>query len=240
MIDTVQQNLIAEGIANVKEHLRKIRQRITSTRGWNNKKRKAELWQEASAIEDILDNIGELSKVMTKSLEVEKLNLSALVEDIRQMYAPFLEKHSISFHYQITPQLLVKVDQMTFFHIFFNLIHYMGRHANTEAQSFISIEAKPYDNGLVAIYIEDNGNYPTATSPSFDKSYGSKVLDTLAGVGLGVVKEWATAINGSIQMIDKLSPGIKCCLLVPQYTRVSQSEKTNLHLRKPIKVPMVP
>ncbi|HAS44303.1 MAG TPA: sensor histidine kinase [Microscillaceae bacterium] len=213
IIDTVQQRLIREGLMKARQTLLNLRYKLGEHR------KNATLREATFEIEDILENIGNLNVIAATPLETKQFSLRDLVLSIGQMYKPYFRKHHIEFRPQIE-NILVQVDKMTFFHIFFNLIHYMGDFVDKKSRttSFISVEAKPYNEELVAIYIEDNGRYPVDVHQGkqpFDTSYNKRVLDTIAGVGSGVVKEWVIAIKGSIQLVDKLSQGIKCCLLLP-------------------------
>lgn len=213
MIDTVQQKLIQEGLQRARQTLFNLRQRLGTHQ-------KNEAFREATyQLEDILENIGNLNVISANSLEIAQFSLRDLIISIGQMYKSYFHKHQIEFRPRVE-NIQVQLDKMTFFHIFFNLIHYMGRHADNDSKetSFISVEAAPYNAELIAIYIEDNGNYPVDVyqeGQPFDKPYDKRVLDSISGVGLGVVKEWVLAIKGSIQLVNKLSKGIKCCLLLP-------------------------
>lgn len=211
MIDTIQKKLIKRGVADARQRLQKIRQKTM-------KIHKTDLYLETVAVENILRSVEDLNGVeATKTLRIEQLNLQELVENVGQMYTPFLKKHHMDFRSYVTTDLWIKVDKMSFFHIFFNLIYYMVGHVRADEQNrFISIEAKAYNEKLIAIYLEDNGVYLSEeTAQALSKSYDSTVLETLAGVGLSLVKEWVAALKGSIQLIDKPGPGMKCCLLLP-------------------------
>jgi len=62
---------------------------------------------------------------------------------------------------------------------------------------------------ILRIYVEDNGQYlMNETTYSLNKSYDSTVLETLAGVGLSLVKEWMMAMKGSRYTLpgDKVLP----------------------------------
>ena len=210
MIDTIQQKLTLEGVMGALQKLHGIRHRAF-------KFKNSALHQEVMELEDILRNIADVNKASATSLEIRQWSLKELLLDISQMYASFFKKYQIDFKVQSVKGTLIQADKMAFFHIFFNLIYYMGSYADADAQSFISVEAKPYNDQFIAIYLEDNGKYLAILhqkSP-LENSYNRRVLDNIAGVGLTVVQEWVLAIKGSIQLVDKLSQGLKCCLLLP-------------------------
>jgi len=223
MIDTIQQKLTLEGVMGAL-------QKLQSLRRYALKLRNTTLHHEVMELEDILKNIADVNKAPTTSLEIKQWSLRNLMRDIGQMYAPYFSKHQLEFKTQSVKGILIDADKMAFFHIFFNLIHYMGSYADTNAQSFISVEAKPYNEQFIAIYLEDNGKYPASLhqqSP-FEKPYKKRVLDTIAGVGLAVVQEWVLAIKGSIQLVDKLSQGMKCCVLLPGTQNAFLKEKETI------------
>ena len=209
MIDTVHQQLVADGLSEARQRLMEAKK----NRKWS--KARGTL----DEIGDILLNLVSLNKITPKPLEIKHYSLPKLLNSIQQMYAAFFRKQGIAFSVQATPELQVAVDEVTFYRIFFNIIYYMGQHIDAEAAEshFIQVEAKPYSDQLVAIYVEDNGAYPANTTQQtvFDTPYDKRVLNTIAGIGLEVVKEWMMALQGSIQLVDKLSQGIKCCLLLP-------------------------
>ena len=225
MIDTIQQKLTLEGVTGALQKLQGLRR-------WALKLRNTTLHHEVLELEDILKNIADVNKAPTTSLEIKQWSLRDLLRDIGQMYAPYFSKHHIEFKTGSVKGILIDADKMAFFHIFFNLIHYMGGYADvgTHTQSFISVEAKPYNGQFIAIYLEDNGRYPASLhqqSP-FEKPYKKRVLDTIAGVGLAVVQEWVLAIKGSIQLVDKLSQGMKCCVLLPGTQNAFLREKETI------------
>ena len=209
MIDTVHQQLVADGLEEARQRLMEAKK----NRKWS--KARGTL----DEIGDILLNLVSLNKISPKPLDIKHYSLPKLLASIHQMYKPFFRKQGIAFRIQAAPHLQVAVDDTTFFRIFFNIIYYMGQHIDAEAAEnhFIQVEAKPYSDHLVAIYIEDNGAYPANTTHQtiFDQSYDQRVVNTIGGIGLEAVKEWMMALRGSIQLVDKLSQGIKCCLILP-------------------------
>ena len=208
MIDTVHQQLVADGLSEARQRLMEAKK----NRKWS--KARGTL----DEIGDILLNLVSLNKITPKPLDIKHYSLPKLLTSIHQMYRPFFRKQGIAFRIQAAPHLQVAVDDTTFFRIFFNIIYYMGQHIDVEVKEnhFIQVEAKRYDDHLVAIYIEDNGKYPVGVYQTiFDQSYDQRVVNTIGGIGLEAVKEWMTALQGSIQLVDKLSQGIKCCLLLP-------------------------
>lgn len=209
MIDTIHKDLIAAGLDEARQKLNDAKQ----TSRW------MKVQAALDEIGDILLNLVSLNKIVPTSLEIKHYSLPKLLHFIQQMYAAFFRKQGIAFSVRVAPELQVAVDEVTFYRIFFNIIYYMGQHLDKETKEsrFIQVEAKHYDDRLVAIYIEDNGRYPVdAHQTIFDQSYDQRVVNTIGGIGLEVVGEWMTALKGSLQLVDKLSQGIKCCLLIPK------------------------
>ncbi len=209
MIDIVQQRLIADGIAEAQRQIKDLQDRV----------RRKSANETLEEVKEILRNLMSLNEITPTQMEIKHHNLPKLLQAIPQMYRLLFEKKHIDFRViAMTSFLQVSVDNNVFFRIFFNLVCYLGQYADSKAEggSFIQVEAKPYNENLMAIYIEDNGSYPVGTHDNvFDKPYKKRVSNTIAGVGLGVVQEWVMALRGSIQLVDKLGPGIKCLLLLP-------------------------
>lgn len=207
MIEIVQKSLLEEGISEAMAKIKAIKSRV----------RRKNTRETLDDIQDILLDLKSLQKIEGKSLETKHYSLKELLNAIGQMYAPFFKQQGIDFQGYST-NLQVTVDRLVFIRIFFNVIYYMAQHIDVKAKvtPYIKVGGHSYKNDLIAIYVEDNGCYtPDAHQDVFDKPYSKKVRDTIAGTGLGVVKEWMMAIKGSIQVVDKLGPGIKCCLLLP-------------------------
>ena len=209
MIDIVHQQLINAGIEEARQKIKDLQNRMPK------RKKTATILRE---VDGILLDLVSLHQITPKVLEIKYYSLPTLLDAIPQMYGAFFKKQRLDFKVIPMASLQISVDQTAFFRIFFNLIYYMAQYADGQAEegSFIQVEAKPYNEELVAIYIEDNGRYPAGIHDDvFDGPYSKRVLNTIAGVGLGVVKEWMLALRGSIQLVDKLGAGIKCCLLLP-------------------------
>lgn len=229
MIDTVHQKLVSDGVREALQQLGSIQQKILPLND-------ADLHQQAEALEVTLRSIADVNKKPISSLNIKFWRLRNLTDDLRQMYTSYFIKHKIEFKTQGIEDVLVNTDKMTFFHICFNLIYYMGTYVDVtpNIRSFISLEAKVYNEEFIVIYIEDNGKYPPAVrqKTSFDKpSYSQKVLDSIAGVGLAIVKEWVIALKGSIQMVDKLNQGMKFCLVIPGKQNTLVNEKLSSVVR---------
>jgi len=208
MIDTIQRSLMTEGIIQVRTQLKEL--------GKKQKRKNVRVVLEA--VDEILLNILSLNQAPSTSLEIKNYHLRELLTNISQMYAPFFRKKQIDFSIGAAA-LQIAVDRTLFDRIFFNMIYYMARHMDMESENsrFIRVEASAYNEELVAIYVEDNGCYPSLDKSQIEgKTYEKKVCNVMAGIGLGAVKEWLTALKGSFQVVDKLGPGIKCCLLIPQ------------------------
>ena len=222
MIDIVQQRLIADGIAEAQRQIKDLQDRV----------RRKSANETLEEVKEILRNLMSLNEITPTQMEIKHYNLPKLLQTIPQMYRVFFEKKHIDFRVVTkTSYLQVSADKQAFFRIFFNLVCYLGQYADGKAEggSFIQVEAKSYNEHLVAIYIEDNGSYPVGTYDDvFDKPYKKRVSNTIAGIGLSVVQEWVMALRGSIQLVDKLGPGIKCLLLLPsQKNEVFKSKIAN-------------
>ncbi len=220
MIDIVQRRLIADGIAEAQRQIKDLQNRMR-------RKKANETLEE---VKEMLRNLMSLNEIVPTPMEIKHHHLPKLLQAIPQMYRLLFEKKYIDFRVAWMPSYLqVSVDKNVFFRIFFNLVCYMGQYADGKAEggSFIQVEAKPYNEHLVAMYIEDNGNYPLGIhNDVFDKPYPKRVSHTIAGVGLGVVQEWVMALQGSIQLVDKLGPGIKCLLLLPSQKNEDAKSRT--------------
>lgn len=198
MIDTIQQALITEWVADALQRLRNIQQKTFETK----------------RLEDILQRIWELNKTPVQKVKIERLDFKLFIEGIDQVCTTYLNRQGICFKNYVSDSLWVKTNRIILFHILFRLIFYMGKHACTlEDERFISIEARVYNEKLVAIYLEDNGIHPRNARYTLPHQtiYSSQVLE---GIGLTTIQRWSKVIRGSFQLIDKPSQGIKCCLIL--------------------------
>lgn len=207
MIDTIQQQLINEGIQSARQMVQRMKQGIM-------KLVNTELIQQLVKLEDTLNSIDDINNISAKALQIEQFSLKELLDAAYQMYHLYFRRHEISFSSYVT-NLQVKVDKASFFRMFFNLVHYMGQHIHPEEDSFIAIEAAAYNTQTIALYIEDNGVYPTTETDIFDPSFKHRMVGAISGVGLSAIRQWAESVQGSIHVVDKVGQGLKLCLLLP-------------------------
>lgn len=226
MIDTIQQQLISEGLQEAKQLMQRLRQKALKLANTDLLKRMVEL-------EDMLSNIDDINNISTEALQVETCSLKSLIDTAYQMYHLFFSRKDIRFSSYVT-NLQVKVDKMSFFRMFFSLVHYMGKHAHPSEERFISIEAAAYNAHIIALYIEDNGVYSNTPNP-FETSFKQRVTGAISGVGIPAIQQWATSVGGKVYPVDKVGTGLKLCFLLPgnmnSYLREeTQVQKAEEHL----------
>ncbi|EAY31010.1 histidine kinase [Microscilla marina] len=207
MIDTIQQSLISEGLQEARQLVQTMKQKALKLTNTDLLKRIVEL-------EDMLRNIDDVNNISTEAVHIEKCSLKALIDTAYQMYHLYFSRKDIRFSSYVA-NLQIKVDKMSFFRMFFSLVHYMGKHAHPDEERFISIEAAAYNSQTIAMYIEDNGVYPTSNTDIFDQSFKRRITGAISGVGLAAIQQWAHSVGGKVCPVDKVGSGLKLCFLLP-------------------------
>jgi K+-sensing histidine kinase KdpD len=206
MIDTIQQSLISEGLQEARQLMQVMRQKALKIANTDLLKRIVEL-------DDMLRNIDDINNISTEALQIETCSLKSLIDTAYQMYHLYFSRKDIRFSSYVT-NLQVKVDKMSFFRMFFSLVHYMGKHAHPDEERFISIEAAAYNAQTIAMYIEDNGLYPISDPSPFEQSFKRRVTGAISGVGIPAIQQWATSVGGKVYPVDKVDTGLKLCFLL--------------------------
>ncbi|EAY26239.1 histidine kinase [Microscilla marina] len=207
MIDTIQQSLISEGLQEARQLVQTMKQKAY-------KLANTDLLKRISELEDTLRSIDDVNNISTEALHIEKCSLKALIDTAYQMYHLYFSRQDICFSSYVA-NLHVRVDKMSFFRMFFSLVHYMGKHADPDEDRFISIEAAAYNAQTIAMYIEDNGLYPTSSADIFDHSFKRRITGAISGVGLAAIQQWAHSVGGKVCPVDKVGTGLKLCFLLP-------------------------
>jgi K+-sensing histidine kinase KdpD len=207
MIDTVQQQLISEGLQEAKQLMQTMKQKAL-------KLANTDLLKKIVEIEDTLRNIDDINNISTEALQVETCSLKTLIDTAYQMYHLYFTRQDINFSSYVT-NLQVKVDKMSFYRMFFTLVHYMGKHAHPNEERSISIEAAAYNTKTIALYIEDNGAYPINETNPFEQPFKRRITGAISGVGIPAIQQWATSIGGKVYPVDKPTRGLKLCFLLP-------------------------
>lgn len=147
-------------------------------------------------------------------LRPERLNLKAVVRDVVKEISFESGASYINFKIAIDEKLTVETDNVRLRSILFNLIgNAIKYHDPEKAEKFILIGANQNDSE-VEIFVEDNGKgiAPEHLPKIFDMFYRASEDSKGSGLGLYIVKEMATKMNGRIAAQSEIGKGTKFTL----------------------------
>lgn len=164
-------------------------------------------------IQDLLN----YSRINRATRVIEQVNLPLILEEIIAQHVQFSDKH-IELKVNASLKKDFHSDKTTLQIIFQNLIGNAIHYADiSKSQSFCHIEMTQNESNDIQVQIIDNGIGIDAKHGEkvFDMFYRANVKTKGSGLGLYIVKEAVTKINGKITYLSKIKEGTTFTLLLP-------------------------
>lgn len=166
-----------------------------------------------SLVEDLLD----VSRIQSGklSLNKEEVDLSELVREIADRYAPLMRQSNCTLEYHTPPSLLAAVDRIRFEQILINLISNAMKYA---PGSHVNIHLSE-SAGEVCFKVKDNG-------PGIPEDFQEKIFDRFEravsaregkglGLGLYIVRQIVEAHAGTIRLQSETGKGAEFTICFP-------------------------
>lgn len=136
-----------------------------------------------------------------------KVNLSALLYNIAELFMPLSDQRELDFDYQIEPNIIIWTDKDKLEKIIFNLLSNAFKHTGDDQRIIVSLSVNSVNN-VVKINVANSGF--ELTQQEMDKLFGKFiVLDNTpqnkisSGVGLAFCRELAALLQGNISVSNK-------------------------------------
>lgn len=153
-----------------------------------------------------------------RSVEIEKVRLLPIVEEVRELTLGDDGRESIEFIIECDPDLLALTDRDMLFRVLFNLANNSAM-ALTKKSGFSQIRILAYqDRGGVLIYVSDTGaGFGTEginKSMNIGEAYSSK---SKGGLGLKIARDFIQSLDGSIELVRSDESGTHFLITLPAY-----------------------
>lgn len=162
----------------------------------------------AERLEDLINEFFDITRfnLSKLTLEVERINLSRMLEQIVSEFYPILAEKELEWHTEIAPDIEILCDSDKLERVFDNLIRNAVNYSYVKTDIFLSM--KQNDN-MVEIIVQNKGKMipPEKLERIFeqffrlDKARSSKTGGT--GLGLAISKEIVELHGGSIKAESK-------------------------------------
>jgi len=172
--------------------------------------------QDNHRIQLLLDRLLQLASLESRKglQQVEKLDLSLVIEDVLESVTPLLKNKNITPIKKVEHHVLIKGEKFLIRQAIFNLIQNAIDFTPSGGRIIITTEAGPLDVSLAVI---DNGSgIPDyALKKVFDKFYSLPRPQTRkksTGLGLSFVKEVAQLHGGEVKIENNPNGGVKATI----------------------------
>lgn len=152
-------------------------------------------------------------------LQLEPVNLNALLTDLMQLYKPQAEAKQLAWHLELEPELILLGDRLLFTQLFTNLIQNALQY--TSIGDSVTVKGKKTDS-QIQIKVSDTGIgiAPEHLDRIFERfwradksrSYQSR----RSGLGLAIVKEIVQLHHGTVSVDSQLGKGSNFILIFPR------------------------
>ena len=167
-------------------------------------------------INDILD----LSKIEAEKVEIinRQINILSVLDDIKHLFSKKVSEKNLKYIVEVSPdsEKIVFIDEVRLRQILLNVI---GNAVKFTEEGFIKVSLntrvsrEDADSTTVIIDIEDTGmgipakNRKQVFDPFEQTGKGSLAKYGGTGLGLAITKRLLKLMNGSIEIVDKKTPG---------------------------------
>jgi signal transduction histidine kinase len=167
-------------------------------------------------MDQLLREITDLTKNIKLEIQADKVDFKKIVEDSIQQLGSFDPLHQVSIETDIQADQLINTDAFRMKMIFSNLIGNSIKYRRINADTKIKIHMKT-DHGLARIVVEDNGQgiHEMHVPYIFDMFYRANDQTYGTGLGLYMVKEAVTKMNGEIRIESQYGKGTKVFIEIP-------------------------
>jgi signal transduction histidine kinase len=147
------------------------------------------------------------------------LNLAALVSDVRDLLA--IDRQDVEFVVDIPQELEVEADSEQLFRVIHNLmrnaIQAMQSDDRTDVALVRRITVSAERHGsVVTIVVDDTGpGMPAKARENLFAPFRGSARSGGTGLGLAIARELVLAHGGTIELVDKLSPGTAFRITLP-------------------------
>lgn len=165
----------------------------------------------------LIDSMLELSRTSRQELHVQRLDLSALVQDVKSGLQAETAERCIT--WDIGPLPEVKGDRQLLYQVFTNLLGNAVKYTRGREEAKIRVWADPDVNGWT-IHVQDNG-------AGFDERYASNLFGVFqrlhhqhefegTGVGLANVRRIVVRHGGTVSARGKVGEGATFSFTLPE------------------------
>ena len=164
-------------------------------------------------INDILD----LSKIEAEKVEIinRQINILSVLDDIKHLFSKKVSEKNLKYIVEVSPdsEKIVFIDEVRLRQILLNVI---GNAVKFTEEGFIKVSLKTREDAdsiSLIIDIEDTGmGIPEKNRKQVFDSFEQTGKGSLAkyggtGLGLAITKRLLKLMNGSIEIVDKKTPG---------------------------------
>ncbi|MCG3111303.1 MAG: CHASE domain-containing protein [Candidatus Manganitrophus sp. SB1] len=170
---------------------------------------------------NLINNLLDLSKIESgkMSIDLEKIDLVPLLEEIVSGMQPLIDEKSLSVAYRMTPLPEIESDPNKLKQIFVNLISNAIKF--TERGGITLLATETPEKGGIEIAVQDTGIGipPDELARIFDAFHQADATSTRkfggTGLGLAIVKELTGQLNGGIGVESELDKGATFTLFLP-------------------------
>jgi len=172
--------------------------------------------QTTAKMDQLLREITDLTKNIKLEIQADKIDFKKIVEDSIQQLGSFDPLRQVNIETDIQTDQLISTDAFRMKMIFSNLIGNSIKYRRVNADTKIKIHVKT-DYGLARIVVEDNGQgiHELHLPYIFDMFYRANDQTYGTGLGLYMVKEAVTKMNGEIHIESEYGKGTKVFIEIP-------------------------
>ncbi len=182
-----------------------------------------------SLINDLLD----LSKIESgkMSVDLEKIDLAALLKEIVSGMQPLIDKKLLSIEYRMNPLPQIESDVNKLKQVFVNLISNAIKF--TEKGSIVLLASERREEEGIEIAVQDTGiGIPPDALPKIFEAFHQADATTTrkfggTGLGLAIVKELVGLLNGRINVESELEKGSTFTVFLPYRWKANKNAEQN-------------
>ncbi len=210
-----------------------LRTPLTSIKGWietisairdpedeNYRKGIAIIGQEADRLYNMVEELLNFSRLQNGvQLACESLDLVAEVTDVALFVQPRMNQEGINLDYQ-EPELMVPVwaDPNRLRQVLVNVLDNAIKYSKPGSTIHLELLSE-VDNVYICIREEGRGIAPDDRENVKLKFFKGKNAERGSGIGLAVVEEIVTAMNGEVEIASQLGEGTTVTIRLPHYSQ---------------------